>query len=191
VTLKTALALSLNTATVRLAQKVGIHEVAAIAKRCGIRSRLDPYLSLALGSSDVTPLELTVAYTVFATGRKVEVITYDRIDTKNNIYYKEVLPRSQEVLSQEVVEQMREMLRAVVENGTAQKAKEISRMVYGKTGTTNSFSDAWFIGFDDRFVVGVWVGRDDHKPIGAREAGSRAALPIWIEFMKKIPDKGD
>ncbi|MDW7999346.1 MAG: hypothetical protein RMI30_07910 [Thermodesulfovibrio sp.] len=76
-------------------------------------------------------------------------------------------------------------MREVVLSGTAQKAKEIGREVYGKTGTTNDFSDAWFVGFDDSLVVGVWVGRDNHKPIGPKEAGARAALPIWIDFMKE------
>ena len=79
------------------------------------------------------------------------------------------------------------LLQAVVEEGTAQSAKELKRPVYGKTGTTNDYTDAWFIGFDDRLVVGVWVGRDDHTPIGSKETGARAALPIWIEFMKKAP----
>ncbi|MDO8746896.1 MAG: hypothetical protein Q7J70_04440 [Thermodesulfovibrionales bacterium] len=82
---------------------------------------------------------------------------------------------------------MKVLLRAVVEEGTAQSAKELKRPVYGKTGTTNNYTDAWFVGFDDRLAVGVWVGRDNHKPIGKKEAGSRAALPIWIEFMKKAP----
>ncbi len=84
-------------------------------------------------------------------------------------------------------EEMKKLLRAVVEEGTAMKAKELKRTLYGKTGTTNDYSDAWFIGFDDRLVVGVWVGRDDHTPIGTKETGARAALPIWMEFMKKVP----
>ncbi len=71
--------------------------------------------------------------------------------------------------------------------GEGSGMEEIKRMVYGKTGTTNDYTDAWFIGFDDKLAVGVWVGRDDHKPIGSKETGSRAALPIWIEFMKKAP----
>ena len=82
---------------------------------------------------------------------------------------------------------MKVLLRAIVEEGTAWQAKKLDRIVYGKTGTTNDYRDAWFIGFDERLVVGVWVGRDDHTPIGPRETGSRAALPIWIDFMKKVP----
>ena len=82
---------------------------------------------------------------------------------------------------------MKILLKAVVDEGTATKAKELQRPLYGKTGTTNDYTDAWFIGFDDRLVVGVWVGRDNHRPIGPKETGARAALPIWIDFMKKAP----
>jgi penicillin-binding protein 1A len=88
------------------------------------------------------------------------------------------------VLAQDTLDKMKELLRAVIERGTAVRAKEINRMVYGKTGTTNDFSDAWFVGFDDKLVVGVWVGRDNHKPIGPKETGAQAALPLWMEFMK-------
>jgi|SRR5271169_1456408 len=187
VTLRTALALSLNAATVRLAHRIGLDDIIELAKKCGIKSPLEPYLPLALGASDVTLVELTGAYTVFATGRKFEFISYEKILSRDGVPQKETTPSSEEVLSSETVNEIRELLRAVVESGTAQKAKELRRTVYGKTGTTNNFSDAWFIGFDERLVVGVWVGRDNHTSIGPKEAGARAALPIWIEFMKNIP----
>jgi len=82
------------------------------------------------------------------------------------------------------VQEVKILLKAVVEEGTAVRAKELKRPIFGKTGTTNDYTDAWFIGFDERLVVGVWVGRDDHTPIGPKETGARAALPIWIDFMK-------
>lgn len=186
VPLKTALALSLNVATVRLANDVGINSIIDIAKKCGIKSTLQPYLPLALGASDITLLELTSAYGVFATGDRVEPITYEKIINRDGALLEESFPSSERVLEPETVDKMKVLLRAVIEMGTATKAREIKRTVYGKTGTTNDFSDAWFIGFDDRLVVGVWVGRDNHKPIGPKEAGSKAALPIWIEFMKNI-----
>lgn len=186
VPLKTALALSLNTATVRLAHNIGINNIIEIARKCGIKSTLHPYLPLALGASDVTLMELTSAYGVFATGSRVEPITYEKITNREGVILEETFPYSDNVLAPETVDKMKALLRAVVEIGTATKAKEIKRTVYGKTGTTNAFSDAWFIGFDDRLVVGVWVGRDNHKPIGPKETGAKAALPIWIEFMKKI-----
>ncbi|MBF0505902.1 MAG: penicillin-binding protein 1A [Nitrospirae bacterium] len=184
VPLKTAIALSLNTATVRLAHDVGIDKVIALAKRCGIKSTLQPYLPIALGASDVTLQDLTSAYGVFATGRRTEPLTYTKILNRDGVPIEEVHPSSEEVLPQDTLDKMKELLRAVVESGTAVKAKELNRMVYGKTGTTNEFSDAWFIGFDDKLVVGVWVGRDDHKPIGPKETGAHAALPIWMDFMK-------
>lgn len=186
VPLKTALALSLNVATVRLANDVGINSIIELAKKCGIKSTLQPYLPLALGASDVTLLELTSAYGVFATGNRVEPITYEKIINRDGALLEESFPSSESILEPGTVDKMKVLLRAVVEMGTATKAREIKRTVYGKTGTTNDFSDAWFIGFDDRLVVGVWVGRDNHKPIGKKEAGAKAALPIWIEFMKNI-----
>lgn len=184
--LRRAIALSLNVATVRLASQLGIKTVIEFAENCGYRSKLQPYLPTALGASDVTPLDLTLAYSVFATGRKVEPITYDRVVSRDGIPMQEVQPETKQVLPPETVENMRELLRGVVEAGTGVRAKELKRPAYGKTGTTNDFTDAWFVGFDDRLVVGVWIGRDNHKPIGPKEAGARSALPIWIEFMKHV-----
>lgn len=185
VPLRTALALSLNSATVRLASEVGIRNIVEFAHKCGLSSKIHPYLSSALGGSDVKPIELTLAYSVFATGKKIKPVFYERITDHNGVTIEESRPEIEEVLSEDIVRSMRQLLREVVLSGTAQRAKEIGREVYGKTGTTNNFSDAWFVGFDERLLVGVWVGRDNHKPIGSKEAGARAALPIWIYFMKE------
>lgn len=187
VSLKTALALSLNTATVRLANNLGIENIIEFIKKCGIERKLDPYLPLALGASEVTLLEITTAYSVFSTGKRVKPIAYEKVISREGSTLEEMISSSEEILSPEMTEKIRVLLRSVVEEGTAQRAKELDRKVYGKTGTTNNFSDAWFIGFDDRLVVGVWVGRDNHKPIGQKETGASAALPIWIDFMKNIP----
>jgi penicillin-binding protein 1A len=186
VPLTTAIALSLNTATVRLANQVGIKDVIDVAQRCGIKSTIAPYLSAALGAADVTPMEITTAYMTFATGKRIKPVYYVKILSRDGSILAEGDSSSEDVFSEETVAQMKNLLRGVVEHGTAMKAKEIPRMVYGKTGTTNDFSDAWFIGFDDSLVVGVWVGRDNHVPIGNKETGARAALPIWMEFMQKI-----
>lgn len=185
VTLKTALARSLNTATVRLAGKVGLEQIIHTARDLGIKSDLQPYMPLALGASDVTLLEITRAYAAFAYGKKIELIPYERIENRDHIIIEEILPSQTEILGEDVVSELRLLLGAVVKEGTATRAKELKRPVYGKTGTTNDNTDAWFIGFDDNLVVGVWVGRDDHTPIGTRETGASAALPIWIEFMKQ------
>jgi penicillin-binding protein 1A len=131
-------------------------------------------------------MEITAAYMAFATGKRIQPIYYDKILNRDGSVLDEEEAASEDVFSEETTAQIKNLLRAVVEHGTAMKAKEIPRMVYGKTGTTNDFSDAWFIGFDDSLVVGVWVGRDNHVPIGNKETGARAALPIWMEFMQKI-----
>lgn len=191
VTLKTALARSLNTAAVRLTSKVGLDNVIQTARDLGIRSDLQPYMPLALGASDVTLIEMTRAYAVFAFGKKMELIPYERIENRDKIVIDEILPKQTDILEEGVVKELRILLGAVVKEGTATRAKELKRPVYGKTGTTNDYTDAWFIGFDDNLAVGVWVGRDDHKPIGRKETGASAALPIWIEFMKAAAGSQD
>jgi penicillin-binding protein 1A len=189
VTLKTALAKSLNCATIRLAANLGIDNVIEMAQRLGIRSQLQPYLPLAIGASDVTLIDMASAYSTFASGYRAKPMLYERILNRDGIVIEETKPVLEDLLSEENVGEMKILLQAVVEEGTAQRAKELKRPVYGKTGTTNDYTDAWFIGFDDRLVVGVWVGRDNHTPIGSKETGARAALPIWIEFMKKVPQQ--
>lgn len=186
VSLRKALAQSLNAATVRLAAHLGVEQIISLAQQLGITSPLSPYLPLALGASDVTLLEMVHAYSVFANGKKMDLISYDRIENRDRIVLEAIYPKQTEILSEEIVGEMRNLLGAVVSEGTATRAKALGRPVYGKTGTTNDYSDAWFVGFDDRLAVGVWVGRDNHKPIGSKETGAMAALPIWMEFMKQV-----
>lgn len=187
VTLKKALAKSLNCATVRLASRLGMANVIETARKLGIKGDLQPYLPTALGASDVTLMELVSAYSSFATGRNIEPLTYEKILNRDGVVIEETRPKTEEVINTSAIEEMRIALDAVIQEGTARKARGIGRPVYGKTGTTNDYTDAWFIGFDDSLAVGVWVGRDDHTPIGPGETGARAALPIWIEFMKTVP----
>lgn len=187
VTLKEAFAKSLNIATVRLADKLGIDKVIETAQRLGIKSDLQPYLPLALGASDVKLLDMISAYAVFATRDYVTPLFYEKVVTRDNLTLDEEKTGRVELLAKEDADEMKKLLQAVIEEGTALKAKELKRTLYGKTGTTNEYTDAWFIGFDDKLVVGVWVGRDNHKPIGHKETGAKAALPIWMEFMKKAP----
>jgi penicillin-binding protein 1A len=187
VTLRTALAKSLNCATVRLAADMGIQSIMQMARRLGVRSKLEPYLPLAIGASDVTLMDMVSAYSTFATGYRPHPMLYEKITNRDGIVMEENQTVLDELLSEDDVKEIRILLKAVVEEGTAIRARELKRPLYGKTGTTNDYTDAWFIGFDDRIVTGVWVGRDNHKPVGSRETGSRAALPIWIEFMKRVP----
>ena len=158
-----------------------------MAKRLGIRTKLQPYLPLAIGASDVTLMDMVSAYSTFASGYRPNPLFYEKVLNRDGIIIEENEPDGEDLLSEEDVEEMKVLLKAVVEEGTAMKAKQLKRPLYGKTGTTNEDTDAWFIGFDDRLVVGVWVGRDDHTPIGPKETGASAALPIWMEFMRKAP----
>jgi penicillin-binding protein 1A len=186
VTVRKALAWSLNAPTVRLFQKIGIDETIRFAKKLGIKTPLTPVPSLALGSADLTLLELTSAYAVFA-GHGVRSepgsILMVTDSTGRGLYVSDSVP--EQVITPEIAYLVTNLLRGVIERGTGWKARELGRPAAGKTGTTNDYHDAWFIGYTPGLVAGVWVGYDDHRSIGPKETGSRAALPIWLEFMKK------
>jgi penicillin-binding protein 1A len=144
-------------------------------------------LPLAIGASDVTLADMVSAYSTFASGYRPAPVFYEKVLNRDGVIIQENEAEGEELFFEDDAEEMRVLLGAVVQEGTAVRAKELKRPVYGKTGTTNDYTDAWFIGFDDRLVVGVWVGRDNHTPIGPKETGASAALPIWIEFMRKVP----
>jgi len=186
VTLKQALAHSYNAAAVNLASRVGIKNVIRTAQRLGITSEIKPYFSSALGASEITLLELVYAYAAFAHGSRIEPVTINRIMDIDTFTITEPRASSTRVIGERELAYLKSLLRAVVLQGSGRKAAVLNREVYGKTGTTNGFVDAWFIGFDDLLAVGVWVGRDTLTPIGEGEAGSKAALPIWIKFMKGV-----
>jgi len=190
VSLKKGLALSLNAATVNLALKVGIRDVVKTAKRLGIKSKIYSVYPSALGASETTLLELVSAYSTLATGKRVEPVCIDRIIDKKTMSLQEPTGKTETVIHQTALSDIRTMLMAVVKEGTGRRALSLNRTVYGKTGTTNRNVDALFVGFDDRLAVGVWVGRDNQEPIGKKETGSRAALPIWIDFMQNFPNSG-
>jgi penicillin-binding protein 1A len=176
----------LNAATVYLADKVGIKKIIETAKTLGFKNQVQPYMPSALGASDVTLLELTYAYAAFSSGNRYTPYSIMKITNKDGVPLQEMKPSYKNVIDEGVGKDLKELLRAVITEGTGRAAMSLNRTVYGKTGTTDSYADAWFMGFDDRLAVGVWVGRDDHKPIGDRETGSQAALPIWMEFMKNV-----
>ena len=190
VTLKQGLAKSLNAATVNLAIQVGIRDVVNTAKRLGIQSKIYPVYPSALGASETTLLELVSAYTTLATGKRVEAECVDRIIDKETMSLQEPAGRAETVIPQVALSDIRTMLKAVVKEGTGRRALSLNRTVYGKTGTTNKNVDALFVGFDDKFAVGVWVGKDTRESIGKKETGARAALPIWIDFMENVPNSG-
>ncbi|MBF0539130.1 MAG: PBP1A family penicillin-binding protein [Nitrospirae bacterium] len=186
VSLTSALSMSLNAATVNLASKVKISRVIETARSVGIKSEIYPHLPSAIGVSEVTLMEMVYAYGSMAEGVKLEPRFYERIVDRYDLSSEASSQSGQRVVSQQAVEAIREVLRSVVENGTARAAMALRKPVYGKTGTTDDYVDAWFIGFDDRLAVGVWVGKDDHTSLGDGKTGGAAALPIWIEFMKSV-----
>lgn len=186
VTLRKALAQSLNVPTVRLLSKIGVSETIRFARRLGIKSPLQAVLPLALGSSDLTLLELTAAYSVFANnGIRMDPVAILLITDSSGrtLYANESLPV--QALKPETAYIITNLLKGVVEHGTGWKARELGRPVAGKTGTTNDYRDAWFIGYTPALVSGVWVGYDDQRSLGHRSTGSRAALPLWLDFMQQ------
>ncbi len=183
--LREALAHSRNLATVKLLDQVGVGNVIELAKRVGIQSPLTRDLSLALGSSGVSLLELTSAYAVFANqGTRVPPTFITKITRRNGEILEQRRIFPEPVVSKETAYVVTNMLEDVVQRGTGRKAASIGRPIAGKTGTTNEFTDAWFIGFSPHLAAGVWVGFDDNRPMGNKESGSSAALPIWISFMQ-------
>ncbi len=233
--MREALARSINNATIHLLDDLGVARVVRFAQRLGIRSELEPNLSLALGSSPVTVLELTRAYGVFANGGKLPPVPFitrvsDRdgnvllenvvfpeteADTEQPFTFEDeiaVFPEDEvaaaeenadpeadaagreswrddpyRVLSPATAFLAADLLRGVVDDprGTGRRARALGRPLGGKTGTTNEQGDAWFVGFSRDLVVGVWVGFDERKVLGRGETGGRAALPVWLEFMRK------
>lgn len=188
ISLREALIHSRNLATVRLLERVGIKTTAAFARSLGIASDLNKDLSLALGSSSLTLEELTAAYGVFANhGYRYEPYTIARVENINKDKLYQMLYEPEQVVSKETAYLITNILEDVIERGTGQRARVIKRdrPVAGKTGTTNDFTDAWFVGYTPNLAVGVWVGFDDRRTLGDREAGARAALPIWTDFMQQ------
>lgn len=185
-TLREALMHSRNAATVRLLEKIGVRNVLEFSKTLGITSPLSYDLSLALGSSSLTLLELTSAYGVFANqGLRVEPYTIASVQDATGQTVEQTLVEPRQVVSRETSYLITNMLLDVVQRGTGQLARSLGRPVAGKTGTTNDYTDAWFIGYTPNLAVGMWVGFDDMRTLGEAESGAHAALPIWLEFMRE------
>ncbi|MBI3583229.1 MAG: PBP1A family penicillin-binding protein [Nitrospinae bacterium] len=185
--LRTALTHSRNVITVKLLQSMGIKHVLEYARRLGIKSYLTPDLSMALGTSGVTLNELTSAYGVFTNrGIKTEPMAIKSITDKDGNLLEENKPKEERVISEELAYITTNILQSVVQEGTGWRAKALGRPVAGKTGTTNNYMDAWFLGYTPDLIAGVWVGMDKDEPIGKNETGARAANPIWVRFMEKV-----
>jgi len=187
ITYRRALADSRNVPAVRLLDHVGIQSVIQLARKFGITSPLPPYLPLALGAADLTLMEHVSAFTVFPDdGIHIEPHYIRRVTSYDGAVLEEPRPNVTDVVSPDVARMMVAMLEEVVQFGTGVRAKELARPSAGKTGTTNDFTDAWYIGFTPQLTAGVWVGNDDKRiSLGKKETGARAALPIWLEFMEQ------
>ena len=194
-TLRNAIARSVNIVTVKIAQNIGIDYIRDYAQRLGISASLQNDLSMALGSSSISLYELTKAYAVFANqGKMFRPIFIKKILDKDGNLLEENLPSfyqrealdEEHILSPQTAYIMTNLLEGVVQNGTGSRAKVLGRPTAGKTGTTDQFMDAWFVGYTPEFVTGVWVGFDEERSLGENETGSRAASPIWVNFMSKI-----
>ncbi|MCG8635927.1 MAG: PBP1A family penicillin-binding protein [Desulfobacterales bacterium] len=183
-TLRKALALSKNTPVVRLMETLGIDTVVKFAQKAGIKAPLNPYLSLALGTGEMTLIELTSAYTPFAnSGIRALPHAIDRIlDSDGREIFRQAV-KKESVTDRTTAAIMADMLKAVIYEGTGKRAGHIKKDIAGKTGTTDSYKDALFIGFSPDMACGVWVGNDDATRLGSYETGAKAALPIWTDYM--------
>ena len=212
-TVRVGLEKSRNLMTVRIAQNLGVDKIAGFSKKLKIYDNPDELLSISLGSAETTLLNLTSAYSSFVNGGKsISPIIIDRIqDSEGNTIinnenrkckncdkisftgkdYPIIEDNYKQVISEQTAYQITSLLEGVIKRGTGKKLKELNLNIAGKTGTTNENTDAWFIGFTSNLVIGVYVGMDNPEPLGKYETGSKAALPIFKEFVKKAIKKSD
>jgi penicillin-binding protein 1A len=184
ITLRRALEDSRNIPAVKAMAELGGAQVVAYGKRFGL-GELPPYLSLALGASEATLVQMTSAYSAFVNhGVRMEPYGVVSVTDREGNLLEENRPQPQEAVRADTAYVMTNLLRGVVQRGTAAAARALDWPVGGKTGTMDEYTDAWFVGFDPNITVGVWVGYDEKKPLGSGETGAAAALPIWIDFMR-------
>jgi penicillin-binding protein 1A len=185
-TVANAFAESRNIPALRLAARVGIPKVIALAHRFGVTSEIPNYLPIALGAVDISLEEQVTAYSVFPNdGVRVSPRLIRRVSNADGITLWEEKPTVTDVIDQQTARTMMSMLKDVTEHGTGEQAEELDHPLGGKTGTTSDFTDAWFLGFSPSVTAGVWVGFDSRQSLGDKETGAVAALPIWIDFMKE------
>ena len=185
ISLRRAIADSRNIPAVKLAERVGINNVIDYAKKFGINSTIPPFLPVALGAADLTLSELTSAYSVFPNdGLRIEPHYITKVTDYEGHVLEENFPDAKDVTTARTARIMVSLLQDVVHHGTGFAASRLNHPLAGKTGTTNDFTDAWFVGFSPSITCGVWIGFDEKKPLGPKETGGQAALPIWIDFMR-------
>jgi penicillin-binding protein 1A len=193
ITLRRALEHSRNVPAIKMMDALGPKQVIAYARRFGLTAPLPPYLPVAIGAGDETLIEMTAAYSVFPNqGVLMKPFSVLKVTDREGNLLEENHPQPQDAIRADTAYVMVNLLRGVVERGTGVKAAALNWPIAGKTGTTEDFGDAWFIGFDPDLTLGVWVGYDQKKPLGAGMAGAEAALPIWIDIFKAwIADRKD
>lgn len=186
ITLRQALAQSRNVPAVRLMEALGPSQVIGYARRMGIQSPLPEYLSVAIGAAEANLLEITSAYSAFPNqGVRMEPLWLLEVLDRDGTVLEQHRPQAHVALRADTAYIMTSMLQSVVQNGTAVSAASLRWPLGGKTGTTDDYTDAWFIGFDPEITVGVWVGYDQKRTIGQGQTGTTAALPIWREIVAK------
>jgi penicillin-binding protein 1A len=184
-TITNAFAESRNIPALKLAARVGIHKVIDLAHRFGVTSNIPAYLPVALGAAEITLNEQVASYSVFPNdGIRVTPRLVRKVSNADGITLWEDAPTVNEVIDQQTARTMMTLLRAVTSFGTGGAATQLKHPLGGKTGTTSDFTDAWFLGFSPSVTCGVWVGYDSRQSLGEKETGAKAALPIWITFMK-------
>jgi penicillin-binding protein 1A len=187
-TLINAFAESRNIPALKLANQVGIRKVIEVAHRFGVTSNIPAFLPVAIGSAGIKLQEQVGAYSVFPNdGILIKPHVIRRVVQADGLPLKEVTPVVKQVIEVETARTMMKLLQAVTTYGTgAQAGAVLKHPLGGKTGTTNSYTDAWFIGFSPSVTCGTWIGFDDRKSLGDKETGAKAALPMWIDFMKAV-----
>jgi penicillin-binding protein 1A len=190
-TLTSAFAESRNIPALKLAYRYGIRNVIQTAHRFGVTSDIPAFLPVAIGAADITLYEQVGAYSVFPNdGIRIEPHYIRRVTQANGLPLNEKAPAIDEVISVDTAREMMELMQAVARSGTGASTNQLNHPFGGKTGTTNNYTDAWFIGFSPSVTCGTWVGFDNRQSLGEKETGARAALPIWIQFMRAaIVDK--
>jgi penicillin-binding protein 1A len=187
ITIRRALGDSRNIPAVKTLAKVGVQNLIPYVRRFGITSKIEPVLPIALGAADVTLIEMVSAYSTFPNdGVRVVPQMIRRVTDSEGNALEENFPELRDVIPAETARIMVDLMQEPVRGGTATKAQELKRPVAGKTGTTNDFTDAWFIGYTPSLTAGAWIGFDEKVTLGDKETGGKAALPIWMDFIREV-----
>ena len=185
ISLLTAFADSRNIPALKLAERVGIHKVIETAHRFGVTENIPAYLPVAIGSAEVTLFEQVAAYSVFPNdGIRIEPHYIRRVTSADGLLLDEPAADVKEVISTQTARTMMVFLQEVTHSGTGAAAAQLKHPLGGKTGTTNDYTDAWFLGFSPSITTGTWIGYDERQSLGEKETGARAALPMWMDFMR-------